>query len=244
LRAVAAPFNDPQVGAVTCLYRGLTDGSLVSDLEALGNTSDFDAGVLAAWQLGGVDFALGATMATTKERLAEIGGFEVLVNHFTDDYEMGHRIHALGHRVELTKFPVFTVFPAQTWKQCFAHQVRWMLTMRHAKPWGHLSLLFTQGLPWAFLAAAIAPSGAAAAAYLAGYLLFRFMMAWTVGVWGVQDPLLRRKMWMVPLRDGFAFVVWVTSFFKRRIEWRGSEFYIRDQRLVPVEPSVARAARG
>src|SRR5580704_17476754 len=37
LRAVAEPFRDPQVSGVTCLYRGLTDGSLAADLEAMGN---------------------------------------------------------------------------------------------------------------------------------------------------------------------------------------------------------------
>ncbi|HXT86731.1 MAG TPA: bacteriohopanetetrol glucosamine biosynthesis glycosyltransferase HpnI [Verrucomicrobiae bacterium] len=235
LYAVAAPFADPQVGAVTCLYRGITDGTLVSEMEALGNTSDFDAGVLSAWQLGGVDFTLGATMATTKQHLAQIGGFEALVDHFSDDYELGHRIAALGYRVEVITFPVFTVFPSQTLAQCFRHQVRWTLTMKHSQPWGHFSLIFTHGLPWAILAALIAPSRAIAAFYLIGYVVLRWLMAWTVGVWGVRDPILRKKMYLVPLRDAFAFVVWMTSFFKRRIEWRGSQYYIRNKRLVPAD---------
>lgn len=234
IRAVVAPFADPGVGVVTCLYRGITDGSFASDLEALGNTSDFDAGVLSAWLLGGVSFALGATMATTKERLADIGGFEQLVDHFSDDYELGNRIAKLGYRIAVTTFPVFTVFPAQTLGECFRHQVRWTLTMKHSQPWGHFSLLFTYGLPWALLGAAIAPSWPIAAFYLAGYAVLRAAMAWTVGVWGVGDPLLKKKMWLVPVRDAFAFVVWLASFFKRRIEWRGAEFYIRDKRLVPA----------
>lgn len=235
LYAVAAPFADPQVGAVTCLYRGITDGSLVSEMEALGNTSDFDAGVLSAWQLGGVDFTLGATMATTKKHLAEIGGFEALVDHFSDDYELGNRVKKLGYRVEVTTFPVYTVFPTQTLAQCFRHQVRWNLTMKHSQPWGHFSLIFTQGLPWTILAMAIAPSWPVAVFYAAGYVVLRSLMAWTVGVWGVQDPLLRKKFYLVPLRDAFAFVVWVTSFFKRKIEWRGAYYYIVNKRLVPAK---------
>ena len=54
LRAVAAPFSDPSVGGVTCLYRGITDGGFAADLEALGNSADFAPGVLVAWLLGGV----------------------------------------------------------------------------------------------------------------------------------------------------------------------------------------------
>ncbi|HEV2296977.1 MAG TPA: bacteriohopanetetrol glucosamine biosynthesis glycosyltransferase HpnI [Candidatus Acidoferrales bacterium] len=235
LYAVAAPFADPKVGAVTCLYRGLTDGSLVSDIEALGNTSDFDAGVLAAWQLGGVDFALGATMATTKKHLAEIGGFASLVDYYSDDFELGNRIAARGHRVEVTTFPVFTVFPTQTLAHCFHHQVRWALTTWHARPWGHVSLVLTYGLPWTILAMAIAPSWSVAAFYAAGYVVLRSLMAWTVGVWGVQDPLLRKKFYLVPLRDAFAFAVWVASFFKRRIEWRGTHYYVVNKRLIPAK---------
>jgi ceramide glucosyltransferase len=241
LREVVAPFADPKVGAVTCLYRGLTDHSLASQLEALGNTSDFDAGVLSARLLGGLDFTLGATMATTRERLAEIGGFEALVDHFTDDYELGHRIAAHGHRVELTPHPVDTVYRAQTLRQGFTHQTRSNLAIRKAEPLRGLGLLFTYGLPWALLAAAVAPSNALAGVYLTGYIVLRCAMAWTVGVWGLHDPLLRRKMWMVPLRDAFGFVVWVASFFARRIEWRGTEYVIRDKRLVPAGH---RAARG
>lgn len=241
LRAVAAPFRDPQVGAVTCLYRGLVDDCLPSQIEAIGNTSDFDAGVLSAWYLEGVRFALGATMATTREHLAEIGGFEALVHHFSDDFELGNRIAARGHRVELTTYPVLTVFPTQTLRECFAHQVRWALTTRHVRPWGHLSLLLTYGLPWSLAAASLAPSGAVAAGYLGSYLVLRLAMAWTVGVWGVGDPLLRRKLWLVPLRDIFAFVVWLASFFTRRINWRGSEFYIRKGRLVPAAPRGGRS---
>jgi ceramide glucosyltransferase len=238
LYAIAAPFADPMTGAVTCLYRGITDGSLVSEMESIGNTSDFDAGVLSAWQLGRLDFTLGATMATTKEILAEIGGFESLAGHCSDDYELGHRIAALGYRVEVTPFPVFTVFPAQTLRQCFRHQFRWALTMKHTQPGGHFSLLFTQGLPWAVLAALIAPGRPLAALYLCGYAVLRTAMAWAVGIRGLNDGLLRRKMWLVPLRDAFAFIVWLASFFNRRIEWRGSEYYIRDKCLVPAADSA------
>ena len=34
LRAIAGPFRHPKVGAVTCLYRGITDGSLSADLRS------------------------------------------------------------------------------------------------------------------------------------------------------------------------------------------------------------------
>ena len=234
LRAIAAPFRDPKVGAVTCLYRGLTDGSLAANLEAIGNSTDFTAGVLVAWLLGDVNFTLGATMATTKTRLAEIGGFESLVDHFSDDYELGNRIAAGGHRVVLSNFPVSIVYPEQTLGDAFRHQLRWNLSIRYSRPAGHLGLIFTQGLPLALLAAVFAPSAAWAVGLVVGYLVLRGASAWIIGVWGMGDGLLRRKMELLPLRDLFAFVVWVVSFFPQRIHWRGKEFYVREKRLVAV----------
>jgi ceramide glucosyltransferase len=233
LRAVTAPFRDPQLGGVTCLYRGITDNSLAADLEALGNSADFAPGVLVAGMFGNLDFMLGAVMATTKRRLAEIGGFESLADFFCDDYELGNRIAASGHRVELSTFPVSIVYPHQTLADAFRHQLRWNLSIRYSRPWGHLGLIFAQGLPWAALAAVVAPSRSVAAYYLAAYLVFRTLMALVVAIVGMKDGLALRKLWMLVPRDAFAFIVWVASFFPQRIHWRGREFRVRDRRLVP-----------
>jgi ceramide glucosyltransferase len=237
LRAVAAPFADARVGGVTCLYRGLTDGSFAADLEALGNSADFAPGVLVAWLFGGLDFMLGAVMVTTKKHLGEIGGFEALVDYFCDDYELGNRIAARGHRVELSRFPVDIVYPHQTLGDAFRHQVRWNLSVRYSRPWGHLGLLFTQGLAWAIAGLFLAHSWVGTFVFVGGYAVLRYEVALGVGARGMADDMVKRKLWMLPLRDGFAFVVWLASFFPQRIHWRGREFYVRQRRLVPVSRS-------
>ncbi|HEV2206670.1 MAG TPA: bacteriohopanetetrol glucosamine biosynthesis glycosyltransferase HpnI [Candidatus Acidoferrales bacterium] len=243
LAAIAAPFAEPgaaageaqdNVGGVTCLYRGITDGSFAADLEALGNSTDFAAGVLVARELSGANFMLGAVMATTKACLAEIGGFESIVNYFADDYELGNRIARAGHFIELSRFPVSIVYPRETFGEAFRHQTRWFASIRHSRPWGHIGLIFSQPLPWTILAAVIAPAAWISAAFVADYLLFRILMAWAVGVLGMNDDLVRRKWWLLPLRDAFAFAAWLASFLPRRITWRGQQFHVRDRLLVPV----------
>lgn len=236
LRAVAAPFRDPTLGGVTCLYRGLAVGSLPATLEALGNSTDFAAGVLAARALGDLDFMLGAVMATTKQHLAEIGGFESLADYLCDDYELGNRIAERGHPIELIPFPVSVVYPRETLSQAFRHQIRWNLAVRWSRPAGHFGLLFSQGLPWALFAAAIAPSAAISLAYLAAYVILRLGVAWIVGACGMRDSSVLRNLWLLPLRDAFAFIVWLASFFPQRIHWRNQEFFVRDKRLVPIVP--------
>jgi ceramide glucosyltransferase len=239
LAAVAAPFADPAVGGATCLYRGLTDGSLPATLEALGNSADFAPGVLVAWMFGGgtLDFMLGAVMATTKKTLAEIGGFESLADFFCDDYELGNRIAARHRRVELVRFPADIIYPHESLADAFHHQVRWNLSIRFSRPWGHLGLLFTHGLPWALLGLALAHSWAGTFFFVGGYALLRYEVALGTGARGMRDQIVRSKLWMLPLRDLFAFIVWVASFFPQRIRWRDREFYVRQKRLVPVPPA-------
>ena len=237
LRAMAAPFDDPTIGGVTCLYRGLTDGSFAADLEALGNSADFAPGVLVAWLGGGrkLDFMLGAVMATTKRRLAEIGGFEALADYLCDDYELGNRIAARGHRIELSPLPVTIDYPHQTLAEAFRHQLRWNLAIRYSRPWGHLGLIFTHGLVWALVGIFLVHSWQGALAFAAAYSLLRVEVALGIGARGMGDTLVRRKQWMLPVRDAFAFIVWLASFFPQRIHWRGQRFYVRNKRLVRAE---------
>ena len=206
------PFVDPNLGGVTCLYRGFTDGSFAAVLEAMGNSTDFAAGVLVEWLGGKIDFMLGATMATTKEHLDEIGGFEALADYFCDDYELGNRLAAQGYRIELSTFPVSIVYPRETFAEALRHQLRWNLSIRYSRPGGHVGLIFTQGLPWTLLAASLRPRRRWRCVYRGAYMVLRGVMARTVGVWGMQDRKLGSKILLLPVRDAFAFVVWLASF--------------------------------
>jgi ceramide glucosyltransferase len=239
LRAVVAPFRDAGVGAVTCMYLGLAAPGLGSRLEALGTISDFFPAVIVARQLRGVDFGLGATIATTRKHLAEIGGFEAFADYLADDYELGHRIAARGHRVELIPHTVHTHYPRVTFSEFFSHQLRWALALRASSPAGYAGMIFMQGLPWAVAAALYACATGntlLSASFVAAYLVLRFALAWEVGVRGFQDFLVRRKWWLIPLRDAVWFAVWCGGFFRNRLRWRGTEFRLRGGRLIALDP--------
>ena len=231
---VVAPFLEESTGAVTSFYRGIAENNLGAELEAIGASSDFFAGVLVAECTEGMSFALGASIVTTKRWLRKIGGFEAIAGMHSDDYELGHRIAQAGGRVLLSSESVWTMYPAQSAKSFWEHQVRWARTIRLCRPWSFLGLLFTHGLPWAVLAAILAPAKWMAFAYVLAYMVLRLAMAWTVGVWGVGDDVLRRKPWLVPLRDVIYFAVWLASFASNRISWGGEEFTMEKGQLMPV----------
>ena len=242
LREVVAPLADRKTGAVTSFYRSIAQKNLGAQIEALGASSDFFAGVLMAGWTEGITFALGASIATTKEWLAKSGGFETFADALADDYELGHRIAKAGGEVRLSREAVWTMYPAQTLRGFWDHQVRWARTVRLCRPLSYVGLLFTQGLPWTLLAMLVAPSQWIAAAYLLAYFLLRFVMAWTVGVWGVGDEVLRKKIWLLPVRDAIHFVVWLASFTSNHIRWGQVEYAIREGRMVPVGANSAAAS--
>jgi ceramide glucosyltransferase len=234
LREVVAPLVDENTGAVTSFYRAMADRNLWAELEAVGASSDFFAGVLMAGWTEGIHFGLGASIATTKKWISKMGGFETIAGTLADDYEFGNRINKAGGTVRLSREAVWTMYPAQTLQGFWRHQLRWARTIRICRPWSYAGLLLTQGLPWALLVALVAPARWVATSYVLAYAILRFMMAWTVGVWGVQDEVLRKKIWLVPIRDALYFVIWLASFASNRIRWGSAEYLIRDGQMMPI----------
>jgi ceramide glucosyltransferase len=235
LRRIVAPFREPEVGAVTCFYRGVGDETVGDALEAVGITSDFFAGVLVAEQFAGARFALGALMATTRARVEEIGGFEALAEFLLDDFELGHRIAQLGYRVQLLPYAIDMMLPAQSLRSFWQRQLRWSIGVRNTSLWCHLGLLITQGLPLTLLAIAVSRSTREALCYLAAYGVTRSAVGWSAGIWGLRDSVLRRKWWLVPARDAMTFCAWLASIPYSRVRWRGDAFRVRDGRLIPTE---------
>src|SRR4029077_3342385 len=234
LRDVVAPFEDPGVGAVTAFFRSDVAGGLGATLDGVGSGVEFATAALLAQWLEGIRFTLGATMATTKARLSEIGGFEAIRNHYVDDYELGSRIAALGYSIKLARDPVLLVYPRETLRQFIQHELRWMIGLRNVRAGGHAAVAFTFGLPWTILAASVATSHEVAALYILAYLFLRYSVYGVVGIWALNDPVARRWWILAPVRDAIHFGVWVASFFSNKISWRGLEFHVKRGLLIPV----------
>lgn len=234
LRQVTAPLRDPRVGAVTCLYAPTEVKTFTDHLQTVGMTSDFYAGVLVAWQLDGIKFALGTTIATTRTHLEKFGGYPSIENQPADDLLVGRLIAEQGYEVILLPYVIETVPDYGSLAALVHKRLRWLVVMRHMRPSGHLGLLLTQGLPWSIAAAVLHPVPAVALGYLGIYAALRVAMTWTIGIHGMKQRHVWRQMPLIPLWDALAFGIWLTSFLRRNIRWRGADYYIREGKLVPV----------
>lgn len=235
LRRVLGPLADERVGMVTSLYRGLAGKTVPSRLEALGLSTDFMGGVLVAREMeGGVGFALGATMATTRHVLRAIGGLEPLADYLGDDYELGARTAATGYGVYLSDVVVETTVPDYTFPQFWSHQIRWARNVKDRRPSQYFGLIVTFGLAWGILSVLETPRAWWSWAALVIVAFMRFLAAVAIGRGVLEDPCVLRDLWLVPVRDFVALAVWLASFAGNQVEWRGMKFRVKDGKLERV----------
>jgi len=239
LRTVVAPLRDSKVRGVTCLYISTEDKTFTQHLQSIGMISDFFPGIFVARQLDGIKFAFGQTIVTTRSCLKAFGGYESIENRPADDLLVGRYIAQQGYEVELLPYAVKTVPDYDSFKGLFIKRLRWLTVMRHMRPWGHIGLAFTQGLPWAFAVLLTHPADGIGAAYFGAYVLSRLAMTWLVGIWGLKQSNLWKKMPLILVWDATGFVIWLLTFGRRRIRWRNVDYRIRDGMLVPIAPNPA-----
>jgi ceramide glucosyltransferase len=218
----AGPSAAPSVGLVTCLYRpkGTT---LAARFEGLGVSTDFAPSALVARWVGVDEFAMGSTLAFRRADLERIGGFAAIADYLADDYQLGHRIHQVGLKCVLSDVIVDTSLGGN-WLSVWRHQVRWARTIRVSKPGGYWGLPVTNAMIWMIVLALVDRWELVAAV-----LLLRLGMALTAG-WYVlrsRDALL--FWWLVPLRDLFAFAVWIAGLFGSTVVWRDRRLTLDDE---------------
>jgi ceramide glucosyltransferase len=233
LRAIVAPFDDPHVGAVTCLYRGAPLDGLASTLGAMANHEHYAPSVLVAEALGPLRYCFGSTMAVRSEVFDTIGGLPAIGSHVADDAMLGELVASRGLRVELSRYVVENVVDEPTLRDLWSHELRWARTHRVLRPGAYAGLVLTYPLPLALLHLALArtPSAAAIAAAALGlrYAL-RASARSAFGVAAPGNPLL------VPLRDVLGIAVWAAAFASPRIRWGDDAFALgSDGRLTPIE---------
>jgi ceramide glucosyltransferase len=235
LGRLTAALREPQVGMVTCLYRGIAAKTLGSRLESLGISTDFSTGVLMAHQLeGGLRFGLGSTLALRRRDLESIGGFEPLLDYLADDYELGVRIANQALRIKLADIVVETFLPAYSIRSFIDHQLRWGRGIRDSRPWGYFGLATTFGLMWSLLALVIAKGALWAYALFVLTLALRLLSALVVGRNVLHDGQVVQFLYLLPLRDFLAVFIWLASLFGHTVRWRGEEFQLKRGKLVRI----------
>ena len=103
-------------------------------------------------------------------------------------------------------------------KSWFAHELRWMRTIRINDPAGHWGSIVTNPLPLALLAAVFLGFSAFAVGILAATIAARAVLKWrTDKSFGCAGG----PVWLLPVRDILSFGVFLASLGGGAVAWQG-----------------------
>jgi len=217
---VVATLSEPGVGAATCLYRGVAAGGFWSRLSALGIDAHFLPNVLVGLKTGLAAPCFGSTIAMTRDRLEQIGGFEAFTDRLADDYAIGAAIRSAGLRVAISNMLVAHSCWESSFLDLWRRELRWARTIKSIDPVGYAGSLVTHPLGWALLGAASgAPASGLGLAALA--IASRIVLMSAVSR---NFGLVRPPYWLAPPRDLLSFVVFLSSFLGNDLTWRGRRY--------------------
>ncbi len=232
LATIVSELGQPGVGLVTCPYRAVSGPGFWSRSEALGLNTEFLGGILTARLLNGMDFAIGCTLATRRAELTAIGGLENLQRYLAEDFAMGNLMRKQGRKVVLSRCIISHFIGDDGFINNWKHRLRWARSTRRSRRIGYVGELFTKTTAIALALWIAAPAAWGLA--LAG-LVFRAWAQWATAIWVLEDPLVARYWWLLPVEDIASFVTWVLGFFGSTIVWHGRKLALaRDGRFNDV----------
>ena len=232
LSAVSAPLQDPQNGAVTCLYKGVPVGGLWSHLGAMHINFGFLPSALLGEMLRTGGGCFGATIALRRAVLQRIGGFARIRDELADDHRLGDAVRDLGLTIVLSRYIVENHVSEPSLTSLWRHELRWARTVRAMAPLGFAGSIITHTIVLTTLAAVL--SG------------FSTVSCWLVLVscalrWSSAGLIARRLdlpiggLWLLPLRDVLSFAVFLSSFCGRSVLWRDQLFRVGPGGRMTVE---------
>ena len=218
LSTVTAPLLDHNVGLVTCLYRGVPRTGLWSRFGALFIDDWFAPSVQVSHAFGSTRFSFGSTIALRRDALEAAGGFEALNDILADDFWLGEFTRLRGLRTVLSDVVVTTDVTDSSLAGLWAHELRWLRTIRAAEPAGFAFTFVTFTFPVLAAGLVLAHNafclGIAAIGAGARLVLHYLQRQWRL------EPTPAYEAMLVPLRESLLLAEWAVSQTGSRVRWR------------------------
>lgn len=221
LARLAAALADPETGVVSLPYFGSAGGGFWSRLAALGVTAQFLPSVVVGLALGMAHPCMGSTIALRREVLQVVGGFEAFADRLADDYAIGEAVRATGRRSVVPPMLVGHRCAETGLRGLLAHELRWARTVRGVDPAGFAGSAVTHAIVLALIGVILAGGSLLSLLVLAAAAAARF---WAVRQAENRTASPHAGWWIIALRDILAFAVFVSAFFVRAVDWRGTRF--------------------
>lgn len=223
LRQIVAAIQQPGVGIVTTVYRGMNAPGFWPRVSAALTNYHFLPGVVTGLAMGRARPCFGQTIAMTRSMLERIGGLAQFAWHLAEDHALGEAVRCAGAAVVIPPFVVRHACVEDTFAKLVAHELRWSRTIRAVDRSGHMGSVLMHPFALAILAVLLS-GGVSAAWWLSGTALLAraVLVARTDRATGDDGDNL---LWL-PLWDIVQFMIYIASFWSSRVIWRGQCFRV------------------
>jgi ceramide glucosyltransferase len=219
LREMQSEMGRPEVGLVTSLFAGVGEKTLGALVENAHLNATVVAGVVVPSEVFGHPVAVGKSMMFRRSLIDKIGGLESVAYVLAEDYVIGRMFHEAGFDVRLCPQPVMNVIAKSSLSTFCRRQLRWNMIRLRLQPFPFL----LEPLTVPFFTAAIA--------IVLGAPPF-WTLGWALAITAARDAVqwimmrgargLLPALFVIPLREILVFAVWIATFPKRHVTWRGN----------------------
>jgi ceramide glucosyltransferase len=228
LTDIVSDLQQPNVGAVTCLYHGIGGAGVWSWLAATAINMHFLPQVIVALRFRLAQPCFGATIAMRRATLNRIGGFSAFADYLAEDYAIGEAVRGLGQKVVIPHFIVGHVCFERDFASLLAQQFRFARTIRTIDPIGYAGSIVAHPFPLALIAALMGANQGAL--LLTAVLACRGILCMSIKR---ALGLANQPYWLIPIQDLISFLAFVVGFFEIGVSWRGHRYRVLpDGRLV------------
>lgn len=169
----------------------------------------------------GQGFAQGKTLFWNRRMLDGAGGLRALGGWLAEDVAATRLVRGLGLKVRLAPLPFAQPIGRRSLRQVWDRQLRWSRVRRDGFP-----LIFATEFANGPLAATAVLAAGLSLTGLSWALLPLFLAMW----YGSEVLLIRRAGWpagardlaALPVRDALLPLLWLATFLRRDITWRGT----------------------
>ena len=136
---------------------------------------------------------------------------------------MGNLMRQRGRKVVLSRSVIEHHIGNDSFVVNWKHRLRWARSTRRSRRMGYIGEIFTKPVALALLLWMVTP---AAWGFVLIALFFRAGVAWATAGEILDDPLVGRYWWLLPVEDVSGFLTWVLGFFGKSITWRSRKLVV------------------
>ena len=233
LSAITKEMEDPAVGLVSNIIRGMSGRSLGAFFENLHLNSFIVGSVCVLDRFLRIPCVIGKSMLMRRCDLEAIGGFDAVRNHLAEDYIIGERMHRLGRKVVLSGHAITNVNEYWGMAKFINRHTRWGKLRWQIGGAKYFSEVASNAVFMSVMSLLLSPMTRLSLILAVAASSLKIAHDFCVGraIRADMNPL---AYLLSPVKDLVIGIVWFVPILSNTVSWRGNRYLIgKDSMLFP-----------